>query len=49
MTRTVAIFRKRLLSYSETFIADQGRGLPSYCPLFCGYHRDTRERCHSIS
>ena len=40
MTPTVAIFRKRLLSYSETFIADQGRGLPSYRPLFCGYHRD---------
>ena len=40
MTSTVAIFRKRLLSYSETFIADQGRLLPSYRPVFCGYHRD---------
>ena len=40
MTSTVAIFRKRLLSYSETFIADQGRFLPTYRPLFCGYHRD---------
>jgi glycosyltransferase involved in cell wall biosynthesis len=40
MTRTVAIFRKRLLYYSETFIADQGRCLPHYQPLFCGYHRD---------
>ena len=40
MTSTVAIFRKRLLSYSETFIADQGRCLPRYRPLFCGYHRD---------
>jgi glycosyltransferase involved in cell wall biosynthesis len=38
---SVAIFRKRLLSYSETFIADQGRFLPSYRPLFCGFHRDT--------
>ena len=40
MSRTVAIFRKRLLYYSETFIADQGLGLPHYRPLFCGYHRD---------
>jgi colanic acid/amylovoran biosynthesis glycosyltransferase len=38
---SVAIFRKRLLSYSETFIADQGRFLPTYRPLFCGYHRDS--------
>ena len=38
---SVAIFRKRLLSYSETFIADQGRFLPSYRALFCGYHRDS--------
>ncbi len=40
MTSTVAIFRKRLLSYSETFIADQGQFLPSYRPLFCGYQKD---------
>jgi colanic acid/amylovoran biosynthesis glycosyltransferase len=40
LTSTVAIFRKRLLSYSETFIADQGRLLPTYRPVFCGYHRD---------
>jgi len=40
MTSTVTIFRKRLLSYSETFIADQGRFLPTCRPLFCGYHRD---------
>ena len=40
MTSTVAIFRKRLLSYSETFIADQGRLLPTYRPLYCGYQRD---------
>jgi len=41
MTSTVAIFRKRLLSYSETFIADQGRLLPNYRPVFCGYQQDT--------
>jgi len=40
LTSTVAIFRKRLLSYSETFIADQGRFLPDYRPLFCGYQKD---------
>jgi colanic acid/amylovoran biosynthesis glycosyltransferase len=38
--KSVAIFRKRLLAYSETFIADQGRNLPDYQPLFCGYHYD---------
>lgn len=37
---TVAIFRKRLLSYSETFIADQGQMLPTYRTLYCGYRRD---------
>ena len=36
----VAIFRKRLLSYSETFIADQGQLLPSYRSLFCGFETD---------
>jgi len=41
LTSTVAIFRKRLLSYSETFIADQGRGLPTWRGIFCGYQRDT--------
>lgn len=40
MTSTVAIFRKRLLSYSETFIADQGKLLPHYKPVFCGYQKD---------
>jgi glycosyltransferase involved in cell wall biosynthesis len=40
LTSTVAIFRKRMLSYSETFIAGQGRLLPSYRPLFCGFQRD---------
>jgi glycosyltransferase involved in cell wall biosynthesis len=37
---SVAIFRKRLLSYSETFIADQGQFLPSYRPIYCGFQRD---------
>jgi len=40
LTSTVAIFRKRLLSYSETFIADQGRFLPTYRPVFCGYRKE---------
>jgi glycosyltransferase involved in cell wall biosynthesis len=40
LTPTVAIFRKRLLSYTETFIADQGLFLPTYRPLFCGYRED---------
>ena len=40
MNDCVAIFRKRLLSYSETFIADQGRLLPNYRPLYCGFSRD---------
>jgi glycosyltransferase involved in cell wall biosynthesis len=40
LTSTVAIFRKRLLSYSETFIADQGQLLPTFRPLFCGYRED---------
>lgn len=40
MSLTVAIFRKRLLSYSETFIADQGQLLPHYRPVYCGYARN---------
>ena len=40
MTSTVAIFRKRLLSYSETFIADQGQFLPGYRPVYCGFQKD---------
>lgn len=39
--RRVAIFRKRLLSYSETFIADQGQLLPTYEPIYCGYRTDS--------
>ena len=40
MGSCVAIFRKRLLSYSETFIADQGQLLPSYRPVYCGFQKD---------
>lgn len=40
MSASVTIFRKRLLSFSETFIADQGRFLPTFTPTFCGFHRD---------
>ncbi len=40
MASCVAIFRKRLLSYSETFIAGQGKLLPNYKPVFCGFQRD---------
>jgi len=39
-TSSVVIFRKRLLSYTETFIADQARLLPCYRPIFCGYRKD---------
>jgi len=41
MSPTVAIFRKRLLPWSETFIAAQGRALKRYHPVFVGYDRDT--------
>lgn len=34
---TAVIFRKRLLPWSETFIAQQGRALRRYEPLFAGY------------
>ncbi|HUG00243.1 MAG TPA: glycosyltransferase [Longimicrobiales bacterium] len=34
---TAVIFRKRLLPWSETFIAQQGRALTRYRPLFAGY------------
>ncbi|MEM7206539.1 MAG: glycosyltransferase [Pseudomonadota bacterium] len=39
MNPGVAIFRKRLLAYSETFIAQQGHYLPNYRHLFCGLSR----------
>ncbi|HSM36305.1 MAG TPA: glycosyltransferase [Longimicrobiales bacterium] len=34
---TAVIFRKRLLPWSETFIAQQGRALRRYQPVFAGY------------
>lgn len=34
------IFRKRLLPWSETFIAEQGGALRRYQPVFAGYARD---------
>ncbi|MEM7562858.1 MAG: glycosyltransferase [Pseudomonadota bacterium] len=38
---SAVIFRKRLLSYSETFIADQGQMLPTYQPVYCGFAQDS--------
>ncbi len=38
--RTALIFRKRLLPYSETFIAAQGGLLPTYRPVFCGFSHE---------
>jgi glycosyltransferase involved in cell wall biosynthesis len=35
----VLVFRKRLLPYSETFIADQGRFLPTWQASFAGLYR----------
>jgi len=40
LSPNVVIFRKRLLAYSETFIADQGQLLPNYLPVYAGYQRD---------
>jgi glycosyltransferase involved in cell wall biosynthesis len=37
---TVIVFRKRLLAYSETFIAGQGHALPSYEACFAGFRVD---------
>ena len=41
MSANVLVFRKRLLAYSETFIADQGQFLPSMNPIFTGFRRDS--------
>lgn len=38
--KSVLVFRKRLLSYSETFIAAQGKALPSLQPVFVGFKKD---------
>lgn len=39
MSRAI-IFRKNLLPYTETFIAEQAHHLPSWEPIFCGFKRD---------
>jgi colanic acid/amylovoran biosynthesis glycosyltransferase len=39
-TRRVVVFRKRMLPYSETFIAAQGRHLPSWKAVFSGATED---------
>lgn len=39
--RTVLIFRKRLLPWSETFVAAQGRALRRWHPVFVGYHTES--------
>lgn len=44
----VLIFRKRLLPWSETFVAAQGRALRRYRPVFVGYH-DEPEGAHYLS
>lgn len=41
MKGSVLIFRKQLLSYSETFIADQGRLLPDMRAVFIGYRENS--------
>jgi glycosyltransferase involved in cell wall biosynthesis len=38
--KSVLIFRKSMLPYSETFIADQGRFLESYRPVFTGFRNN---------
>lgn len=43
---TVVVFRKRLLPYSETFIAAQGHALRRFHPVFAGFHRDRRGLHH---
>lgn len=44
--RSVVVFRKRLLPYSETFIAAQGHALRAFRPVFAGFHRDKRGLHH---
>ena len=39
--REALIFRKRLLPYSETFIADQGSQLDRYRATYAGFQKDT--------
>ncbi len=40
MTQEVLVFRKQLLPYSETFIADQGKYLDRYHASFAGFTAD---------
>jgi glycosyltransferase involved in cell wall biosynthesis len=40
----ILVFRKRLLAWSETFIADQGRHLPGYDATFVGFRWDDSGR-----
>ena len=37
---SVLVFRKRLLPYSETFIAAQGKAVRSLKPVFVGFTRE---------
>lgn len=43
---TALIFRKRLLAYSETFVANQGYALSRYRPRFVGFELDKRGLQH---
>ena len=38
---TAIIFRKRLLAYTETFIAEQAHHLPTWEPIFAGFKKDS--------
>ena len=44
MTQEVLVFRKQLLPYSETFIADQGKYLGRYHASFAGFAADRSGR-----
>ena len=43
---TALVFRKRLLAYSETFVANQGYSLRRYQPRFVGFELDKRGLHH---
>ena len=38
---TVVVFRRRMLAWSETFVARQALALPTWRPVFAGISRDT--------
>lgn len=42
--KSVIVFRKQILPYSETFIAAQGKLLQQYRPVFTGYKNDLSGR-----